>query len=252
MGSSLALTELNLVFLHGFLGHPRDFETLITALRRQILFRSFSADYTTDPLLNPTHGLPEWGGNFWRWVDREKIRGSVVLIGYSQGARLALHALADSPERVSRVIAISGNPGLADESARTARLERDVKWAQRFIEEDWSSVLRAWNEQPVFHGGAREPERTESAESRRLANQALRSWSVARQTDFRELLRCQAAKIRWVFGEKDVAYAGLARDLKKEIPELKLLEIPGAGHRVIWDGAEILAQRLGADFKASF
>ena len=75
-----------------------------------------------------------------------------VLLGYSLGGRLALHALAASPSRWKAAILISVHPGLESAEARGGRVKADQAWADRARQDDWTTFLEDWNSQPVLAG----------------------------------------------------------------------------------------------------
>ena len=53
-----------------------------------------------------------------------KIAHGTVLIGYSMGARMALHAAIQNPQSMTGLVLVSGTPGIEDKDERTLRVER--------------------------------------------------------------------------------------------------------------------------------
>jgi 2-succinyl-6-hydroxy-2,4-cyclohexadiene-1-carboxylate synthase len=155
-----------------------------------------------------------------------------ALIGYSMGGRLALHLLADRPEIWSRVIILSGHPGLRSDAERAARRQADERWAQRFESEDWSTLMGAWNSQSVF-GADRDNPRIETDYRREALAHCLREWSLGHQRDFRPLIADFATTITWMTGALDQKFANLARDLARAVPALEYVSVAHAGHRLI-------------------
>ncbi len=127
---------MTLFALHGFLGLPSDWDFL-----RQV--------HAIDVLsLNPpSEGLVAWAKAFNKFVNRRE--GPRLLLGYSMGARLAMHALIDSPELWSGAIFVSGHPGLKS-SEKQQRLDRDNYRADRFLQDPWDILMRDWEAQPLF------------------------------------------------------------------------------------------------------
>lgn len=235
---------MTLIALHGFLGEPSDWNRVAELVPGA---EWATPDYTRDPLLTPDRApLGEWGDAFARWLVRENKTENPVLVGYSQGGRLALHALERMPGFFRRVILVSAQPGLPDGDfiGRTARRTHDETWALRFERENWADVLEAWNSQPVFAGDRNEPARPERVDSRKLAAACLRRWSSSGQRDFRPLIAREAARITWVVGENDRKYSDLAGELGRTIPALETRRIPACGHRVPFDAPEALAAIL--------
>ena len=54
-----------------------------------------------------------------------------ILVGYSMGARMALHVALRHPTMVAQLVLISGTPGLVTEAERTARRKSDNDLAER-------------------------------------------------------------------------------------------------------------------------
>src|SRR6476661_7376674 len=96
--------------LHGFLGLPRDWD----------LFESAVQDHRGRPVRLVKHNLWEelaalddkslrsWAREF-----NSNIEGKNILVGYSMGGRLAMHALIDDHTKWSGAVFISAHPGLA-------------------------------------------------------------------------------------------------------------------------------------------
>ena len=84
--------------LHGFLGLPSDWAEF-NGLEGVSLFDT--------RLPAPSAGLTQWGKAFNAFAEPGSL-----LLGYSLGGRLALHALCDNPGRWQGAILISAHPGL--------------------------------------------------------------------------------------------------------------------------------------------
>ena len=111
-----------LVFLHGFLGNKEDWDEVITQLEDRFWCLSVAL---------PGHGSP-FSLTFSQALQATlKSHGieQAALVGYSMGGRLALHALQDTPEMGSNVIALSSHPGLREESERISRIGEELKWS---------------------------------------------------------------------------------------------------------------------------
>ena len=89
-----------IVFIHGFLGSPSDWD-----FARNGLFQ-----YDTHALEIPL--AENWSAGLL--LLGEMIEPGTVVVGYSMGARLALGYALSCPERVKGIVFVSGNPGLDD------------------------------------------------------------------------------------------------------------------------------------------
>jgi len=152
------------------------------------------------------------------------------------GGRLALQMLQLRPMR--KAIIVSAGLNAPDEERR----KRDEEWARRFESEEWSSLMRAWNEQPVF-GGHLIERREEDYDRAELARQ-LREYSPAVLPPPK--LEQIETPILWIAGERDAKYAGVAKHAVSRLPHAELWICPNAGHRVPWEQREGFLTRLRA------
>ncbi len=198
--------------LHGFLGRGADWDFLRDAgfeIRAPSLFAGDS-------------------------LDDVQPSGEDILVGYSMGARLALHRM--QTHRVARAVLVSA--GVAPHEP--GREELDETWARRFESQPWESLIEAWNSQAVF-GGRRNPlTRNEADFDRRALATALRQWSAA---VLKMNLRDIDIPTLWIAGEHDAKYSEAATRAT-ELVHGELWICPDAGHRVPWEQPERFISRL--------
>jgi len=96
-----------------------------------------------------------------------------ILLGYSMGARLALHLMRG--QKIARAVLVSA--GIAPHEP--GREELDETWARRFESEAWDSVIEGWNSQSVFGGRKNPLTRIEADFDRHALATALREWTPA-------------------------------------------------------------------------
>jgi len=185
--------------LHGFLGNPRDWDFL----------RDAGFDIETPPL----DSIPDRGD---------------VLLGYSLGGRLALHALL-AGAHYNRAIFVSTGLGIEDETARAARRASDEAWARRFESEDFDSVMAAWNAQPVLAGPSL-PRTRDDYDPR-----ALREWSSGALPPVASRLHELTIPTLWIAGARDSKYVAEARRAVSLVRDGRLVVVDDAGHRVPWE-----------------
>ncbi len=159
-----------------------------------------------------------------------------VLLGYSMGGRLALRLLEERPFRCAIIVSAALN--MPDDERR----ERDEAWARRFESEEWPSLMRDWNAQPVFGGHVIE-RREENYDRVELARQ-LREWSPAVLPPPR--LESIETPVLWIAGEHDSKYVEIAKTAVGRLPHAELWICPDAGHRVPWEQTEAFVARLRA------
>jgi 2-succinyl-6-hydroxy-2,4-cyclohexadiene-1-carboxylate synthase len=106
----------HLVFLHGFLGTPQDWDGVIQHL----------PEYSCKALSYPF-----------------QIPSNSILIGYSMGGRIALRS--SHPK-----ILLSTHPGLNTPEEKAERWRQDELWIKKLQQEPLESFLKTWYAQPLF------------------------------------------------------------------------------------------------------
>lgn len=166
--------------------------------------------------------------------------GAVDLLGYSLGARVALHAALARPGAVRRLVLIGGTAGLEAPAARAARRAHDERLAEE-AERDVEAFLARWVAAPMFAGlrdaGLAERRRNSGgglASSLRLAGLGTQSPLWARLGE----LTCPLLAIA---GADDVRFALAAHRMARLAPRAVTSLVPGAGH-----AAHLAQPRLAA------
>lgn len=169
-------------------------------------------------------------------VERE-LGGLADVVGYSQGARLALAFAAQRPGRVRRLVLESGSPGLHARKLRSLRRAEDEARAQTILLEGVTTFVRGWEQHPVLAGLSRLPDPLRSElRSRREAQSAeglawaLRSLGTGVQPDLWPALPHLRAPTLLLTGSDDVKYTELARKMAAEIPTVWRHAFAGVGH----------------------
>lgn len=175
------------------------------------------------------------------------VDDSPVLVGYSMGGRLALHALLARPALWSSAVIVSAHPGLPDEKARILRMASDAEWAGRALAGSWEEFWERWNAQPVLAGTGDPGERLRLRNRRRAVARSFMEWSLGKQRDLRGNLPAITCPLLWVTGEEDDKFTGIGSELAAEQPGIRHEVLAGAGHRVPWDAAETFGE-LVADW----
>lgn len=210
--------------LHGFLGLPSDW--------KEFNFESCSSHDLSNPAIAPNHD------GFWGWAKRFNqftAPQNDVLMGYSLGGRLALHALLDQPQKWKAAVLISANPGLQSIEQKDERLKADKQWAQRFIHEPWNHVLKAWNDQEVFKGKQFPLSRDEHQFSRLHLSFLLTTFSLGLQEDLTSLIHQLNLPILWVCGQQDSKFCELAQKITFFHKQSKVKIVADTAHRVPWE-----------------
>tara|TARA_B110001454_G_scaffold106457_1_gene100234 strand:+ start:75555 stop:76316 length:762 start_codon:yes stop_codon:yes gene_type:complete len=247
------MSKVDIFLLHGFLGLPSDWNSVIDSLKHDFsesdIAPTFHAlDYFNQPNLSPKNSLEKVTDEFINVISARSVSPRKVLIGYSLGGRLALHILEKKPGLFERIVCVSTNPGIRASDIEEI-MERDSKdqfWSELFLNGDWNAVVKKWNEQEVFRDSVNEPERESENYRRDLLAKALVNWSLAKQNNKRGVIRRYAKNVTMVVGDRDKKFLEMTRALLKEIPDLGIKIIPDSGHRVLFDNPLELARAISS------
>lgn len=193
--------------------------------------------------------MPEFGKRLNADAEGEVSRGRRrILVGYSMGGRLALHALLEGGPWDAAVI-ISANPGIRDSQEASERRASDTVWATQALTRSWDEFLSEWNSQPVL-GGAMRDEREDKKliQRRREIARSFVDWSVGNQQPLWDRLPGIKIPVLWVAGENDAKFSSIASEAAQVSAHFEVAIAPDCGHRVPWENEAWLAERIRSFF----
>ncbi len=231
--------------LPGFLGLPSDWDVLqLPCTESSTTVRVKAINIMQFNILS----LGDWASQFNSLVHAQCIDQNYtqknLLLGYSLGGRLALHALLDMPKLWDGAIIISSHPGLSNESEQAARIKSDEHWAQRFLTESWSSLMDDWNNQKIFAGAPFSFQRHEKNYQRSQLADLLKYCSLGKQKDLRSQIAELCQPILWITGEDDKHCSAIARTIKFNNMLSNIIKMPQAGHRAPWQQPQLFCDIL--------
>lgn len=230
-----------LLLLHGFTGSVATwapYQPIWTAQRQTIAIDIIGHGASDSPEDPERYGLGRGAADLLALLDRLGIE-QIDLLGYSMGARLALHLATTAPARVRTLILESGSPGLADSAERDARCRADHALADRIEREGLTAFVDHWERLPLFASQERLPAAVRAAlraqrlrnDPRGLAN-SLRGMGTGRQEPLWDRLADLPMPVLLIVGAMDEKYVHLARRMAALLPATRLVAIPDAGHAV--------------------
>lgn len=222
--------------LHGMVGEPADWDFLrprLPELHAPLLWADVDR-------------YSAWASRFTQQI-RERDKAP-VLLGYSMGGRLALHALLAAPSLFRAAVIVSAHSGLVEKQQRVLRWRQDDEWAARLRTLPWEVFLRIWNDQPVFDGTAAPGKRLTTFKWRQSIIRAFDVWGLSRQENLLPKLGRLTTPVLWLTGEKDPRYGEIAQAAAAASPSIQHQVIPDAGHRVPWEQPEHFMAAVEAFF----
>jgi len=229
------MNDYHIHALHGFLGHPNDWPT-------SPLLKNFHAY----DLLNdfPIISFDAWAPKFNESISAKSHSASNnILLGYSLGGRLALHALLQAPDKWKAAIIVSTHPGLTSHEEKHQRIAADELWAKKFEHEPWEEVIKAWNAQDVFKHSV-EFNREESDNDCLMLSKAMKTWSLGKQKNLTDEINSLNVPIYWMVGENDKKFLLQAEKFNFKHPKSKICVVSQAGHRLPFDQPKLFLSNV--------
>ncbi len=165
--------------------------------------------------------------------------GRKILVGYSMGGRLALHALLAENSPWDAAIIIAAHPGLESEEERSERRKKDADWSVKCHHGDWVPFLEEWQAQSIFQQSTVSAQgmwdRTPLRLRRKEIARSFLEWSLGAQLSlWSELARIEVP-VCWITGERDEKFGALAHRACERLPMAEFHQVAEAGHRVPWE-----------------
>jgi 2-succinyl-6-hydroxy-2,4-cyclohexadiene-1-carboxylate synthase len=158
------------------------------------------------------------------------------LLGYSLGARVALHVATGTELALGHLVLVGGTAGLEDEAARASRRQADDAMADALeASGDVAAFVDRWLSGPMFRrlvdtdaAGAEERRRNSAAG---LAS-SLRLCGTGMQQPLWERLGTVASPLLALAGTDDSRFAAHALRIASLAPAAAATLLPGGGHAV--------------------
>jgi 2-succinyl-6-hydroxy-2,4-cyclohexadiene-1-carboxylate synthase len=226
------------VFLPGFMQHADAWSPVAAAVGER--YPSKIVDFAT-----------------WTFEDRlAEIRDATsigdVLVGYSMGGRLALHAALRDPERYGGLALVGVSPGIEDagEWRRRGRADEDLAaWIESHPIED---VVARWEQNLIFE--SQSPALVEAQRPGRLAHSPadlallLRTAGQGALAPMWDRLGELRMPVLALAGENDAKYWDASQRMRASAEahggRIEAVGIPGAGHAVHLEQPEAVRDAL--------
>jgi 2-succinyl-6-hydroxy-2,4-cyclohexadiene-1-carboxylate synthase len=249
-----------ITWLHGLFGAPTDFGAAALRVADTCPDRHAAMalpGHAGSPPLDPgaTSAFDEVVAGLIATLDQLGVE-QTALVGYSMGARVAMHVALAHPERVSRLAVIGGHPGIDDPQARAGRLMLDRKRAALVQGGGLRAFLATWYAQPLFAPFKASPHFEGTFQARCAGDAAavattLERLSLGHQAPLGEAMAACPVPTLWVAGALDTRYVGCLQPLAEAQPSGRFVAIPDTGHAVPSEAPSALARELVAFLNGS-
>ena len=245
-----------LLGFHGFTGAACDFDILLSCWQGDCRFVAPNLPGHGSELKAKYRNAPGWIVGLGDFANAT-IEGEVTVIGYSLGARLALHFALMYPERVQALILIGGTAGIEDELDRQQRRASDEDLASWIEHNGVAAFRRRWRETPIIATQASIPspygeaiqERKQRLTSGGLAS-ALRTVGPGTIESVWNRLGEIHMPTLVVSGEKDIKYCRIAHELSCGLPRGEMRVVAAAGHAAHLEASDESAAIIGTFLSA--
>jgi 2-succinyl-6-hydroxy-2,4-cyclohexadiene-1-carboxylate synthase len=235
----------NLVLLHGFTNTGASWDQVVAALPER--YRPLAPDIRGHGTASDVRPVSLPGVI----ADVSAVATAPFeLAGYSMGGRLALHVALALGGRVGRLVLIGASPGIADATARAARVAADERLAggveQMTIEafaDRWARTAVLADQPPQVQAAVRE-QRLRSTPAGLAA--ALRGLGTGALPSLWERLGELTLPVDLVVGERDAKFRATAEEMAAALPAARVQVVGGAGHAVHLEAPAAVAQVISA------
>lgn len=246
------------VFLHGFLGTGEEWTPIMKAISPSArciavdlpghgvssIQKDVICESAEEPSLSVEAIVDVMGKLFHRFTPRK-----VTLVGYSMGARIALHMALRCPTKVKGAVILSGSPGLKDALMRKIRKAKDDSKACSLIAHGLELFLDNWYSGELWKSLRGHPRfkdilasRLQHSDLHALAK-VLSDSSVGRQMPLWDDLKNCEVPLRLIIGAKDQKFKSIADKMLQEVSQVeksangkedicKIVEVQNCGHAV--------------------
>jgi 2-succinyl-6-hydroxy-2,4-cyclohexadiene-1-carboxylate synthase len=229
------------VLLHGFAGTARHWDGVIAEL----------PEGRFAPLaLNLSDADPLSADGVTRLVSGATAAEPAIVVGYSMGGRLALHAALAIPDRVSRLVLVSTSAGIEDAAEREARRVSDDALAAQVEGSSIDSFIARWRSQALFAHDPQDVTEAIAADERRCTPGGLaamlRGLGPGTMAPMWDRLGELTMAVAVLAGELDPAYLVHGKRLAAGVRRSTFRCVPGVGHRVALQAPHEVARALCA------
>jgi pimeloyl-ACP methyl ester carboxylesterase len=169
-----------------------------------------------------------------------------VVVGYSMGGRLALHAALAEPERWRALALVGVRAGVEDPAGRRAADEELADWIERSAIE---VVVERWEAQAAF--ATQSPDLVAAQRPGRLSHEPaelarlLRACGQGAMAPVWDRLPTLDVPVLCVAGALDVTYVDAGTRMAALLPRGTFLPVPGCGHAPQLEDPDALSAELG-------
>ena len=237
------MTGSRLVFLHGFTQTHHHWHA-----PARVIAAALDGDHTLGFIDLPGHGLSssQRTSISSSGAALADLGGGGMWVGYSMGARFALHAALAPRHRIERLVLIGATAGIESSQDRAERRALDEQRATVIEKDGVDAFLDEWLAMPMFARlPADERARRRSNTSAGLAS-SLRLAGTGSQVSLWERLGEIEIPVLLLAGEHDRKFVEIGHRMVSAIPNAWFTTIAHAGHAAHTEQPDAVAEAISA------
>ena len=230
--------QQTVAFIHGFMGDHRDWLPIANELASpqvKVVLVDLPGHGSSPLGENPPRSFDEASEIVWQTI-AEHIQGSLTLVAYSLGGRIACRIKAQHDSKIDRLVLESASFGIEDGLEREQRYRKDQRLFSRVLEgqRTFYQFLNTWYQLPLFAALNESPDYSDMI-VRRLEQDcgqlsaSLAFFSVGCMEYSLKLANNWHGELFYIAGDLDEKYSGIAKSLSSK---WHVECIPKASHNV--------------------
>lgn len=229
------LTDIPVVFVHGFLGSALEFSEIAQNLKRpsvRVNLLGFNTQQRIAPADMTMRGQVDFLAAILDALDLQRVH----LVGYSMGGRVALGFAMHHPNRVARLTLESTTAGIQNVDDQVQRRETDAQRAAA-IEQDYAAFIQEWTQLPLFASQRTLPMAKQRVVAQQRQRQlpsnmaeSLRQMGTGAQPNYWPKLSQLTVPVTVLAGAYDEKFQVIGQKMAALLPNSHYHVIPDVGH----------------------
>lgn len=153
-----------------------------------------------------------------------------VIIGYSMGARVALHGLLQRSTGIRGLVLIGAHPGIISSEEREDRRRSDEELAAHIERVGTAAFIDEWLSQPMFETIRHHDHDDRFTNTAHGLAESLRRLGTGSQDVLDDRLAEITCPVLLLAGERDTKFVRLAERMQERLTNARFETIAGAGH----------------------
>jgi len=241
-----------LILIHGFTGTNKSFDKLSNFLKQY--FKIIKLDMIGHGLSMDKDIKSYSFLQSIRYIEKiikELHLKKVNILGYSLGGRLAMQFSIINQHKINKMILCSSSFGIKNKSERISRIKSDEKIITLLRNNNLEKFVNYWEAIPLWESEKKLPVEIKNKHRIIRLNQKneglmlnLRHQGQGVQEFLGESLKNIKIKTLIMYGDNDLKYKFISKEMAEIIENSELSEVPNSGHNIILENPIYISQKI--------